>query len=209
LSANLPADKRIWIGAAASVAIVAVALIWVAAQGGEGRSPLEMFGGRGKGRSEPPRTAPKINHAPWKLKVSRAGRPEPLSKQAKARLEAQRPKVKQAVKAAYDAIFLDLERPARSFTDLARRAFQETHATLPEGAESVRLLWRRARIGLQADSARRASVQVTVVASGIRGERRFKLSHRARLWLERREQGWKIAAFDMNRRPLKLSGGQS
>jgi hypothetical protein len=208
LSANLPADKRIWIGAA-SVGIVAVALIWVAAQGGEGRSPLEVFGGRGRGRSEPPQTAPKIDHAPWKLTVSRAGRPEPLSKQAKARLEAQRPKVKQAVKNAYDAIFLDLERAAGSFTDLARRAFEETHAALPEGAESVRLLWRRAHIGLQADSARRASAQVTVVASGVQGERRFKLWHRARLWLERKEQGWKIAAFDMNRLPLKLSGGRS
>ena len=73
------------------MAIVAVALIWVAAVGGEGRSPIEVFGGLGKGRSEPPRTAPKIDHAPWKLRVSRAGRPERLSKQAKARLEAQRP----------------------------------------------------------------------------------------------------------------------
>ncbi|HZJ51562.1 MAG TPA: hypothetical protein VFF07_12170 [Actinomycetota bacterium] len=208
MSANLPSDKRIWIGAA-SVAIVAVALIWVAAVGGEGRSPIEVFGGLGKGRSEPPRTAPKIDHAPWKLRVSRAGRPERLSKQAKARLEAQRPKVKRAVRAAYDAIFLDQERPARSFTDLAWRAFQETHATLPQGSESVRLLWRRALIGLQADSARRASAQVTVVASGIQGERKFKLSHRARLWLERKEQGWKIAAFDMSRRPLKLSRGKS
>lgn len=208
MSANLPADKRIWIGAA-SVAIVAVALIWVAALGGEGRSPIEVFGGLGKGRSEPPRTAPKIDHAPWKLRVSRAGRPEQLSKQAKARLEAQRPKVKRAVRAAYDAIFLDQKRPARSFTDLAWSAFQETHATLPEGSEGVRLLWRRALIGLQADSARRASAQVTVVASGNQGERKFKLSHRARLWLERKEQGWKIAAFDMDRRPLKLSGGKS
>lgn len=208
MSANLPADKRIWIGAA-SVAIVAVALIWGAAVGGEGRSPIEVFGGLGKGRSEPPRTAPKIEHAPWKLRVSRAGRPEQLSKQAKARLEAQRPKVKQTIRAAYDAIFLDQERPARSFTDLAWRAFQETHAILPEGSETVRLLWRRALIGLQADSARRASAEVTVVARGIQGERKFKLSHQARLWLERREQGWKIAAFDMNRRPLKLSGGKS
>jgi hypothetical protein len=208
LSANLPADKRIWIGAA-SVTIAAVALIWVAALGGEGRSPLEMFGGRGRGRSEPPRTEPKIDHAPWHIRVSNAGRPEALSKQAKARLRAQRPKVKRAIKTAYDGIFLDLNPVAGSFTDLARRAFQETHATLPQGAESVRLLWRRAHIGLQAGSARRAAAQVTVVARGTRGEKSFKFSHRARLWLERREQGWKIAAFDMSRRPLKLLGGRS
>lgn len=208
MSANLPADKRIWIGAA-SVAIVAVALIWVAAVGGEGRSPIDMFGGRGKGRSEPPQAAPKIDHAPWKLRVSRAGRPGRLSKQAKARLETQRPKVKQAVKAAYDAIFLDQKQPARSFTTLAWRAFQETHATLPQGSESVRLLWRRANIGLQADSGRRASATVTVVARGTHGGREFKLSHRASLWLERKAQDWKIAAFDMNRRPLKLSGSKS
>ncbi|CAN5594024.1 hypothetical protein BH18ACT16_BH18ACT16_13970 [soil metagenome] len=205
---NLPTDKRIWIGAA-SVAIVAVALIWVAAVGGEGRSPLEVFGGRGRGRSEPPRTEPKIDHAPWKLRVSRAGRPGQLTKDAKARLEAQRPKVKEAVQGAYDAIFLGQKPTARFFTDLAWRALQETHAALPQGSENVRLLWRRARIGLQADSARRASAQVTVVASGIQSERKFKLSHRARLWLERKEQGWKIAAFDMNRQPLKLSGGKS
>ncbi len=191
------------------MAIVAVALIWVAAVGGEGRSPLEVFGGRGRGRSEPPRTEPKIDHAPWKLRVSRAGRPGQLTKDAKARLEAQRPKVKEAVQGAYDAIFLGQKPTARSFTDLAWRAFQETHAALPQRSENVRLLWRRARIGLQAGSARRASAQVTVVASGIQGERKFKLSHRARLWLERKEQGWKIAAFDMNRQPLELSGGQS
>ena len=191
------------------MAIVAVALIWVAALGGEGRSPIEMFGGRGRGRSEPPRTAPKIDHAPWKLRVSRAGRPEQLSKQAKARLDAQRPQVKEAVKAAYDAIFLDQKPLARSFTALAWRAFHENHATLPQGSENVRLLWRRANIGLQADSGRRASAQVTVVARGSNGEREFKLSHRASLWLERKAQDWKIAAFDMNRRPLKLSGRKS
>ncbi len=208
MSANLPADKRIWIGAA-SVALVAVALIWVAAEGGEGRSPLDVFGGRGRGRSEPPRTEPNIDHAPWKLRVSRAGKPEQLTKQAKARLEAQRPQVKRAVTAAYDAIFLDQKKPARSFTELAWRSFRKTHATLPEGSESVHLLWRRALIGLQANTARRASAQVAVVARGIQGEREFKLSHRARLWLERKEQGWKIAAFDMSRRPLKLGGGKS
>jgi hypothetical protein len=208
MSANLPADKRIWI-ATASVAIVAVALIWVAASGGEGRSPLEVFQRLGKGRSDPPRIEPKINHAPWKLKLSKAGMPEPLSNRAKARLDAQGPKVKEAVRAAYDAIFVKRELPAGSFTELARRAFKETHSTLPEGAEDVRLLWRRAHIGLQAGSARRASAQVTVVANGLKGGREFKLSHQARLWLERKEQGWKIAAFDMNRRPLKLSGGSS
>lgn len=191
------------------MAIVAVALIWVAAVGGEGRSPLEVLGGRVRGRSEPPRTEPKIDHAPWKLRVNRAGRPGQLTKDAKARLEAQRPKVKEAVQGAYDAIFLGQKPIAGSFTDLAWRAFQETHAVLPQRSENVRLLWRRARIGLQAGSARRASAQVTVVASGIQSERKFKLSHRARLWLERKEQGWKIAAFDMNRKPLKLSGGQS
>ncbi len=208
MSANLPADKRIWIGAAA-LAVVSVALIWVVASGGEGRSPIELFGGRGRGRSEPPRTEPTIDHAAWKLRVSRAGTPGQLTKQAKARLEAQRPKVKQVVKTAYDAIFLDQKMPARAFTDLARHAFQKTRATLPQKSERVRLLWRRARIGLQADSARRASAQVTVVASGISGERKFKLSHRASLWLERKEQGWKIAAFDMNRRPLKQGKGKS
>lgn len=191
------------------MAIGAVALIWVAALGGEGRSPIEMFGGRGRGRSEPPQAAPKIDHAPWKLRVSRAGRPEQLSKQAKARLDAQRPKVKEAVKAAYDAIFLDQKPLARSFTALAWRAFQENHATLPQGSESVRLLWRRANIGLQADSGRRASAQVTVVARGSNGKHEFKLSHRASLWLERKAQDWKIAAFDMNRRPLKLTGRKS
>jgi hypothetical protein len=206
LSVSLPEDKRIWIGAAGvAIAVLALALVWLAASGGEGRSPADFFG-RSKGRSSARQSPPPIDHARWKIRVARAGKPGQLSKQAKKRLAAQRPKVKAAVRDAYDAIWLEPTRLARFFIPPAWHAFQNSHATLPEGASQVRLLWRRAHIGLQASTGRRASAQVTVVARGLRGEREFKLSHRASLWLERGPRGWKIAAFDMSRRPLKLGG---
>jgi hypothetical protein len=210
LSISLPQDKRIWIGGACvAVALLALVLVWVAASGGEGRSPADFFGGRTRGRSSERQSPPPIDHARWQIRVLRAGKPGHLSRQAKTRLEAQRSKLRASIKEAYDAIFLDPTQLARFFTPTAWRAFQNTNATLPWGASEVRLLWRRALIGIQASTSRRASAQVSVVARGLRDGREFKLSHRAALWLERGPKGWKIAAFDVTRRPLKLGKPKS
>ena len=105
----------------------------------------------------------------------------------------------------YDAVFLQpahLPAAARSdFSRAAARSWQRSRAGLPAHAERVKLLSRRARIGIDAESARRAVASVVVRAAGWRGARRFRLLHRATLWIERGARGWRIVAYDLAQGP--------
>ena len=40
------------------------------------------------------------------------------------------------------------------------------------------------------------------------GGRDFKVRHRSQLWLERTKKGWKVIAFDIDQRPMRLTTGR-
>jgi hypothetical protein len=103
-------------------------------------------------------------------------------------------------------MFLGGGTPASSyFRGPARGAFRRSGAGVPEGAKEVRTLRRTARVTIQATSAKRAAASVTVIARGMVDGRDFKFRHRSELWLERTKKGWKVIAFDIDQRPMRLT----
>lgn len=103
-------------------------------------------------------------------------------------------------------MFLGGGTPASSyFRGPARGAFRRSGAGVPEGAKEVRTLRRTARVTIQATTAKRAAASVTVIARGMVDGRDFKIRHRSELWLERTKKGWKVIAFDIDQRPMRLT----
>jgi hypothetical protein len=207
VSTTIPLDKRILLPAAvAALAALGVGLALLLSSGEEpGRA-------RGDPRPAPPAEgaasppAKSLEQADWKVSFTRAGTSGRLSRRAVTRLRAQRPRLTRAVRAASDAMFLGGNTSASSyFRGPARGAFRRSGAGAPEGAQKVRTLRRAARVAIQATTAKRAAASVTVIARGVVDGRDFKVRHRSQLWLERTKRGWKVIAFDIDQRPMRLS----
>jgi hypothetical protein len=211
VSTTITFDKRFWLPASL-VALAALGIglsLLLSSEDRTGRAqPAEP---RPTSADRPAVTPPTggVEQAAWKVSFSRAGTSGKLSKRAVTRLRAQRPRLTTAVRAASDAMFLGGGAPASSyFRGPARGAFRRSNAGAPEGAKEVRTLRRAARVTIQATTARRAAASVTVIARGVVGGRDFKVRHRSQLWLERTNKGWKVIAFDIDQRPMRLTAGR-
>jgi hypothetical protein len=208
VSTTISLDKRILLPAAvATLAALGVGLALLLSSGedpGRARPGEPRPAPPAEGRVSPP--AKNLEQADWKISFSRAGRSGRLSKRAVKRLRAQRPRLTSAVRALSDAMFLGGDAPASSyFRGPARGAFRRSSAGAPERAKEVRTLRRTARVAIQATTAKRAAASVSVIARGVVNGRDFKVRHRSRLWLERTKKGWKVIAFDLDQRPMRLS----
>ena len=154
-----------------------------------------------------PIAAPAVEQADWKLEHSLEGRFGKLTKPQQARLEAQRPKVAALVQNIYDAIFLE---PVglnllvkESFSTEAARSISTDKLGFPKGATDVKTTKRRAHIALDAQTADFAIGRISIVAEAEVGGKQVDIEHRSTLWLERREDGWKVIAFDLEQGPAK------
>jgi hypothetical protein len=211
VSTTITLDKRFWLPASvAALAALGIGLsLLLSSEDRTGRAqPAEP---RPTSADRPTVTPPTggVEQAAWKVSFSRAGTSGKLSKRAVTRLRAQRPRLTTAVRAASDAMFLGGGAPASSyFRGPARGAFRRSNAGAPEGAKEVRTLRRAARVTIQATTARRAAASVTVIARGVVGGRDFKVRHRSQLWLERTKKGWKVIAFEIDQRPMRLTTGR-
>jgi hypothetical protein len=154
-----------------------------------------------------PAGVPDIEHARWRVDKFSAGSLGRATKADRRRLKVQGPKVGALVRSIYDTLFLQPARTERvvraRFATPAARSFMRTGAGLPPGAERVALVSRRARIGIDARTTSRAVASVLLRATGWRDAQRFRLLHRATLWVERSPGGWRVFAYDIAQEPAR------
>jgi hypothetical protein len=193
--------------------LVGVALVGLALVG------LALFLGRTEQEGSHPRrgaeadgtepaTLPKITHARWRVDKFPAGAVGGMTKAEVRRLKAQGPKVGRLVRSLYDTLFLEPERLGRvvraSFAGSAARSFLSLDSSgPPDRATRVKLVTRKARIGIDAQASKHAVASVTVAARGSASGRSFRLVHEATLWLERWRRGWRVIAYDLEQRPVR------
>jgi hypothetical protein len=187
-------------------AIVAVFIAVVMAVGASiwGRAP--------KSAEVSPKAAPtpavEIEHAPWRIKTVAAGhRGRRGPKKARRLVKRHRPQVREAIVDVYDALFLDTDRRrevfSRRFTPPAARSLRRSQAGVPAEAERVKIVARRASIGIESLGARQAAARTTVRARGRIDGRGFRVRHQATIWLERPKNRWRVIAFDVRQRPVR------
>ncbi|HWC15313.1 MAG TPA: hypothetical protein VG929_12090 [Actinomycetota bacterium] len=145
---------------------------------------------------------------PWRIATFSVGAtvvPERLSRPARRRLEAQKPRVRRVARAVAHAVTLaPPDGPAgvgRFLTAAAARSFARTAPGLPKNARDVTAFDRFGRIGLQAPRFDTAVAHLHVKTRALVGERRARWNDTVTLWLTRRERAWKVIAFDIDRRP--------
>lgn len=131
----------------------------------------------------------------WDLKVFPVGTGGGLTRAQRARFESQRGEVTKIVRRVFDAWVLGLDNGMikKHFISAAINDAQKVDVTPPKDAFEI--LARTARIGIEGGVPRTAAADVTVKGDGWKA--------RYTLWMERSEQGWKVVAFDIDRRPQR------
>lgn len=154
-----------------------------------------------------PVAAPEVKQPPWKTEVSVEGRLGKLTAADKAAFNKARPRVVGLIENLYDVIFLGTgsvdELIAASFSKEAAASLKETKLGLPANATNVKIVRRKAQIGLEASRSRHAAAEITVVAEGEVDGKEVKVQHASTLWLERDGAEWKVIAFEVKQGPLK------
>lgn len=131
----------------------------------------------------------------WDMQVFPVGTGGGLTKAQRARFDAQRFEVTKLVRRVFDAWLLNHSRDAmiqRHFSETAQRAAAKLDLTLKEGAS---ILAREARIGMVGGVPTSAAAEVR-----IKGD---SWIDRATLWIRKHEDGWRVVAFDVDRKPVK------
>jgi len=196
--------NNLLIGGSIALAVVAVVAFVLIATGGDDSAPSRP----GTPPTEEPSPPPAIEQAPWRIETVRAGGGGGLTQADTRRLRSRKPELRALVTDLYDALFLQPERRARALrvhlAPRARRAFAALERVgAPAKAVQLRTLRRRARIGIDTHSTRRAAASVTLRLTGRVGGRRFRTEHVATLWLERSQGRWRVIAFDVRQRPVR------
>lgn len=167
---------------------------------------LEDDGGS-RGATEPSSSFapddPSIAQAPWKIYTRpTAGFGRASNKELKA-LRSIAPKVAATVRNVYDAMLVSrkqLRTQARRWmTGFAARELRRK-TPIPGSLTAIRTTRRHASIGIDARSRNRAAAEVEVRFTAKRGKKRLKFVHNGTLWLERRDRGWQVIAFDLFQR---------
>ncbi len=143
----------------------------------------------------PPRVPPAIAAAApaWEMRVFPVGASKGLTRPQRARFEAQRPEVTKVVRRVFDAWLLG-EAPevtiARHFAPPA--AAEAAKLDLLIDAPDATIEARRARIGIEGGVPRNAAASIVIRGSN--------WIDRATLWMHRGAHGWKVIAFEVDRK---------
>lgn len=139
------------------------------------------------------------NQAEWKIETSSVGGEHFRKKQPPPPAEQSRT-LERLVREFHDTMFF---RPGelgevtkQYFTSGAADDLKNSKVGLPKDARTVRTLTRKARIGIDADGAKRAVAFVEIVAEGQTGKGDFHSATKSTLWMERDGSKWKVIAFD-------------
>ena len=112
------------------------------------------------------------------------------------------------VKTVHNTMFLAphrVQKVARQyFLSEAAKALTKSKVGIPRAAREVKIVSRRARIGVDAAGQSRAAALVNIVARGRAGGKEFGSATESRLWLERGDGGWKVIAFQVDQHPVKV-----
>lgn len=145
-----------------------------------------------------------IPQAQWRIRTSSQGGKR-VSKADRARVESRGAKVAAVVQTFFDTLFLDPANTdkvlASTFTRGAAAALARPGVGLPDRAEDVRTLGRKAKIVVYSETASQAIANVQIRLRGVAGEGPFTLDHRATLWLQRGDRGWRVIAYEIDQRP--------
>lgn len=145
--------------------------------------------------------------ADWEVQMVLVGTLGPVAPREKALLARQGPRVMTLVSNAYDAMFLEPYelRPVLSetFARPAARALRAAGIRLPDDIREVRFVRRSAHVGIDAAGGRSAAVEVIAKVRGRTPTRTITVLHRADLWLERTEGGWRVIAFSVDQEPVR------
>ena len=163
-------------------------------------------GPRHRSTPVPPGAPVILEQAPWRIQTYGTGGGAKLTKQQRSQLRAQHAPIARLVKDLHAALFLDPSTRrrivGRVFTTSAARSFLAARPGLLEDAETVKTVWHRGRIGIQAIGARRAAGTVAIVARVDRGEDAVRLGYRSDLYLEKSHGRWRVVAFETDQRRL-------
>ena len=193
-------SRRALHGAAAALA----AAILVASLG---TSCTEPPNNGARGAQIPEVSTPDIKQARWRINTERVGSVAKVTGADKKRLKRQRPRLIGLVKDVYDSLFLFPSRKKailrKHFERPAARKVLSSKAGISPRATRVHIRSRRAGIGIQPNSAATAAAKVYVRATGRIENKKFRLVHRATLWLQRLKRGWKVVGFDVSQGPAR------
>lgn len=157
--------------------------------------------------SDLPMAAPSAEQAGWKIDVTGRGRIGRLSKFQRSRYRRFQGGAVSLVRDVYGTIFLE---PGRlddllrsSFSGDAAAALDARKLGFPNGATNVKILDRRAEIGIDMRTAGYAVAEVEIRAQATLSEKTERLGQESKLWLARRDDRWRVVAFDVSQDPAR------
>ena len=199
MSIVAPTQRRLWVPALAGIAVasISIAMLWVLT--GADRTSVPSS-------DSPQVAAPATDQAGWRIKTSVA-RSGPITKAQRELIVRRKPELLTTVRNIYNTLFLTPSAKPdiikEYFAPVAASSFRADRTGVPNDATGVQITRRIARIGIEAQGVNRAAALVDVEARATRKGRVTKLSHRARLWLQRDTDGWQVIAFDLSQRPRR------
>lgn len=169
---------------ASATAVAATFVIALSKSGGAETPPPQA----------PPRVAEVVAAAPrWHIQVSPVGDGSGRTVAQRARYRAQRPEVKKVVRRVFDAWLLG-RIPQRTierfFVPAAAAEASKLDLLVDLGSAAIRS--RGARIGVEGGVPRNAIAEVVIRGS--------TWIDRGTLWMHRGENGWKVIAFEIDRK---------
>ena len=205
MSLVAPVQRRPWIAVAAGLTLLIAVVTTLVLVDLPGRHILS-------GRDDAPAVQEAVPQAPWTIKAYPAGVTAKVTKAQEKVLAKRRPEVIALVKRVYDSLFLH---PGRldgtleeNFTQAAATALKRSGAGVAEAGAAATTL-RTARIGLQASGGARLAIASVTVRAARPDADAAPLRHKATLWMQRANGGWKVVAFDVDQGPIPELGGQN
>ncbi|HEV2756970.1 MAG TPA: hypothetical protein VG318_14480 [Actinomycetota bacterium] len=197
MSVAIPTMKRkTWPLYAAALSVVALGVLSVLLP-----QRVTVGGGRGAAGN---RTIPQ---AAWEVRTYPAPGASGITRKEKEAFQRERDDVVDRIQGLYEALFLkpgEVDRVVRSSLSRdASKALAKSRLGLHDVAEDVQTTKRFVKVGIQVDGGRRAAAVVLVEARAVREAKPIRVWHRAKLWLEKSEAGWKVVAFDAEQGRLK------
>jgi hypothetical protein len=152
-----------------------------------------------------------IKQADWKIQVRFVRGPGLPNKKGDVSKREARP-LDLMIRRIYEAVYLRPqllpEVTKRYMTGEAASAMRRASPLLPDKADRIKTLRRVALVGIDSATAGRAAAEVRIVATGKKGDKKFKAVTRDRLWLERVKGKWRVLAYNVNLEPAPLKPGK-
>lgn len=200
MSALMPVERRVWIPAAAALALLLVlAAVWTLQS-----DPPPGPASSGDKEAAPAIDAPQaLTQAKWEVRAFPARVGAKVTKGQKKAAEAEGGLAGATVKTVIDAAFLERSSlkglGGKELAPGVEAALDKARFGAPGGAKKVRITRRVAHLGIDPLTARRASAELSVGFRAEVGGKPQRYLQRATLWLEKTDGKWQVIAFSGDR----------